>query len=182
MNLKFEPFYEKYIKTIEAFQLAVNTISFEQMTFAPEKGVPHSNEMLSILQRECFEVENNPDTIQKIKEYANTLDKDSLEYKEVSLRLEKITDSENVPSDEYQKYMKLRNDSMMVWHKAKVNNDYESFKPYLKNIVETTLKISLMYPSSSSSFSLSLSSSLSSSSSMTNFLFAFETLIPFDFA
>ncbi|MCF0107261.1 MAG: carboxypeptidase M32 [Holdemanella sp.] len=140
--MKFEPFYEKYIKTIQAFQLAVNTISFEQMTIAPKKGVPYSNEMLAILQTECFQVENNPETIQKMQDYLKTLDSDSLEYKEVFLRLQKISDTQTIPNDEYQKYMKLRNDSMMVWHEAKASNDYESFKPYLKNVVETTLKIS----------------------------------------
>ena len=140
--MKFEPFYKTYIKTIQAYQLATNTISFEQMTFAPEKGIPYSNEMLAILQKECFQHENNPETIQQIKEYLSRLNSRSLEYKEVSLRLQKIADTQDIPSDEYQAYMQLRNDSTMIWHQAKTNNDYELFKPYLKNVVESTLKIS----------------------------------------
>ena len=38
--LKFEPFYQEYERTLDAFSLAFSTIYFEQMTIAPKKGIP----------------------------------------------------------------------------------------------------------------------------------------------
>ena len=49
--LKFEPFYQEYERTLDAFSLAFSTIYFEQMTIAPKKGIPYSNEMLSRLSK-----------------------------------------------------------------------------------------------------------------------------------
>ena len=34
--LKFEPFYQEYERTLDAFSLAFSTIYFEQMTIAPK--------------------------------------------------------------------------------------------------------------------------------------------------
>lgn len=79
--LKFEPFYQEYERTLDAFSLAFSTIYFEQMTIAPKKGIPYSNEMLSRLSKQAFIIENDPETIQKIKEYAKTLPEGSLEKK-----------------------------------------------------------------------------------------------------
>ncbi len=63
--LKFEPFYQEYERTLDAFSLAFSTIYFEQMTIAPKKGIPYSNEMLSRLSKQAFIIENDPETIQK---------------------------------------------------------------------------------------------------------------------
>ena len=52
--LKFEPFYQEYERTLDAFSLAFSTIYFEQMTIAPKKGIPYSNEMLSRLSKQAF--------------------------------------------------------------------------------------------------------------------------------
>lgn len=141
MKLHFEPFYQNYLDTLGAYHLALNTLSFEQMTFAPKKGIPYSNEALSILSQQAFEIENNPNLLKQIEDYAKTIDKNSLEYKELSYRLTRIDDMKNVPSDIYAKYVKTQADSDMVWHEAKETNDYELFKPYLKAVMEQTLDI-----------------------------------------
>lgn len=134
--MKFEAFYQEYLDKLQAYRLATNTISFEQYTLAPKKGIPYSNKMLSILSEECFKIENNPDTIQKIKDYYAALEP-SLEKQEVKTRIEALEDSQSIPSDVYANYVKLSSDAMMVWHEAKDTNNYEIFKPYLKNIVES---------------------------------------------
>lgn len=139
--LKFEPFYEEYVKTLDAFHLAFSTIYFEQMTIAPKKGIPYSNEMLSRLSKQAFQIENNPETVQKIKEYAKTLPEGSLEKKEVDFRLEKLADSENIPSDVYAHYVKVKADSELAWHEAKETNNYEHFKPHLQAIMKETLDL-----------------------------------------
>lgn len=134
--MNFELFYTDYLKKLQAYQLAFNTISFEQYTIAPKDGIDYSNEMLAILSKEAFQIENNPDTIQKMKEYYNRLE-DGLEKKEIQYRLEAIADSQSIPSDVYGASVKLAADSMMKWHEAKEKDNYEIFKPYLKQVVES---------------------------------------------
>lgn len=72
--LTFEPFYQEYERTLDAFQLACSTIYFEQSTIAPKKGIPYSNEMLSRLSKQAFMLENDPDMYQRIKSYYDQMD------------------------------------------------------------------------------------------------------------
>lgn len=139
--LKFEPFYQEYERTLDAFSLAFSTIYFEQMTIAPKKGIPYSNEMLSRLSKQAFIIENDPETIKKIKEYAKTLPEGSLEKKEVDYRLEALAQSENIPSDVYANYVKVKADSELAWHEAKEADNYEHFKPHLQAIMKETLHL-----------------------------------------
>lgn len=85
--LKFEPFYQEYERTLDAFSLAFSTIYFEQMTIAPKKGIPYSNEMLSRLSKQAFIIENDPETIQKIKEYAKNCQKEVWKRKKSTIAL-----------------------------------------------------------------------------------------------
>lgn len=141
MTLHFEKFYQDYLNTIQAYNLAINTIYTDQVTCAPNKGVPHSNEMISILSKEVFKIENDPETIRKIKEYSKTLKEGSLEKKEVDMRLEQLADTENIPADVYADYVKTKADAGYYWQKAKETNDYSLFKPYLKGVMEKTLDL-----------------------------------------
>ena len=142
--LKFEPFYQEYERTLAAFQLAHSTIYFEQSTFAPKKGIPYSNEMLSRLSKQAFILENDPEMYQRIKEYYSRLE-DSDGKIEVKKRLEKLENSKNIPSDVYAHFVKTRADSELAWHEAKETNDYELFKPHLQAIMEEKLELTEKY-------------------------------------
>ncbi len=138
--MKFTPFYQNYLNKLQAYTLAINTISFEQYTIAPKDGISYSNEMLAILSEEAFKIENDPDTIQILKETFKTMP-DSLEKEEMHQRLEKLEDTKSIPSDVYAQYVKISSDAMMVWHQAKEENNYEIFKPYLQQIVEKRIEL-----------------------------------------
>lgn len=132
--MKFASFYQEYLNQLAAFKLALETISYEQYTIAPEKGIPYSNKILGILSKNQFEYENNKEIITKLESYVSSLS--GLEKKEVSLRLKKLLDQQSLPSSTYSEYVDLINDSMMIWHKAKSENNYDLFKPYLKQVIE----------------------------------------------
>jgi carboxypeptidase Taq len=139
--LSFAPFYQEYLDKLAAYTLVSSIVYTDQSTIAPKKGLPYSNKMMSILAKESFKISNDPETIAKIKEYAKTLEEGSLEKKEVDLRLEELAATENVPADVYASFVKARADSEMIWHEAKEKNDYELFKPYLKDVMDKTLEM-----------------------------------------
>ena len=141
MTLHFEPFYQDYLNTLDAYNLAITTMYTDQVTCAPKKGIPHSNQAIAILSQDLFKFENNPEMIQKIKEYTNRLADGSLEKMEVNMRLEQLADSENIPEQEYGAYVKARSDAGYYWQIAKETNDYSLFKPYLKDVMEKTIHL-----------------------------------------
>lgn len=140
MNLNFEPFYQNLIDTLAAYHLAYSTMATDQVTIAPKKGAPRVNQALALLARASFEIENNPETIEKIRDYATRLPEGSLERKEVELRLRNIDDSAAIPADFYQELIQTRADSGTAWHEAKEKSDYKLFQPHLENVIAKTLK------------------------------------------
>lgn len=143
--LKFEPFYYEYERTLDAFQLAHSTIYFEQSTFAPKKGIPYSNEMLSRLSKQAFMIENDPKMYQKINDYYQRME-EGVEKLEVKKRLESLNRTKNIPSDVYANFIKVKADSELAWHEAKERSDYSHFKPYFKALMKATLQLVDYYP------------------------------------
>lgn len=139
MELQFEPFYKDYLKILEAYTLATATMYSDQWTVAPRAGIPHSNEMMAILAQHAFEIENDPETIDKIKAYYERLEDGTLEKKEVKMRLDDLALSENVSSEEYGALSKAKSDAAYYWHEAKEKNNYELFKPYLIDLMEKNI-------------------------------------------
>lgn len=144
--LQFDKKYQDYLNKCNAYGLAMQTMAFEQVTFAPKNGFDFTNQMISILAKEEFEFRTDPDMIEWIKNYKETLDKDSLEYMEVNKHLEALQKISNIPSDVYANFILTRQNSSNQWQKSKETNDYESFKPHLKAIMEATLKNTTYHP------------------------------------
>lgn len=140
MKLQFEPFYQNLIDTLAAYDLANSVVYTDQYTIAPKKGAARANEALAILSRTAFELENNPETVAKIEEYAKRLPEGSLEKQEVDMRLRQLEDTRSIPAVVYQRAVQQRGDAEVAWHEAKVASDYEMFKPHLKNVVANSLE------------------------------------------
>ena len=53
--------------------------------------------------------------------------------------------SKKVPADEYVAYSVLLNDAQSIWEKAKNQNDFQMFAPYLEKIVDYNRKFAGYY-------------------------------------
>lgn len=140
-KLNFADFYQEYLDLLGAYQLALSTMYVDQNTIAPKKGAFNANKAMSILSSQAFAIENNPETIAKIREYASTLEDGSLEKQEITIRLEEIADSENIPADVYRRFVQTRNDSETIWHRAKENNDYSEFRNILEDLMNQQIDL-----------------------------------------
>ncbi|WP_281714450.1 carboxypeptidase M32 [Allobaculum stercoricanis] len=146
MPLHFEPFYQNLIDTLAAYHLAYSTMATDQLTIAPKKGAPRVNQALALLARAAFEIENDPENIAKIRDYAQRLPQSSLEKQEVELRLRQIDDQEAIPADFYQELIQTRADSGVAWHEAKEQANYKLFQPHLEKVIANTLKAQTYSP------------------------------------
>ena len=139
MKLQFEPFYQEYLDVLAAYDLASATMYTDQWTVAPKGGIPNSSAKMATLSKLAFKVENDPETVEKIKAYYQTLPEGSLEQKEVKMRLDELALSQNASIEEFEALTKARNEAEYQWHQAKENSDYAAFKPYLKDLMEKSI-------------------------------------------
>lgn len=134
--MELEKFFQEYKDKKNAYDLALNSLYFDMETVAPENGIPYRNRMISILSGDAFDHIANPESIKKIEELSQ---KDSLsetEKKEITLLLKELEDLRVLPREVYVDFQKIIADGQNVWRKAKEENDYQIFKPYLIQIIE----------------------------------------------
>jgi len=132
--------YEQYLSLrskIAAYQLALATLHWDGATIAPKSGASYRAQKMGVLSGEMFSIMTDENTIALLKESLNeTLDE--VQLKEVKQSLKNILDIVNVPKETYIEFVSLQSEAEHIWEKAKANNDYEMFKPYLKKLIEMT--------------------------------------------
>lgn len=128
-------------KKLAAYHHAMGILMYDGSTTAPSATAANRGETLSMLGEEAYKLNTSPETVSILQELA--ADKDALDAKTrrlVELRLRDMEEISKIPMDEYLAYQRLINESDDVWHKAKANDDYDSFAPYIDKIVEYNKK------------------------------------------
>lgn len=128
-------------KKISAYSHAMGLISYDGVTTAPKNTTANRGQTLSILGKESYILTTCDDTW----ELLNFLDsrKEDLDEKTkriVKVMLKNLKDTRAIPMDEYLEYQQLVNEADDVWRRAKENNDFKSFEPYLQRIFDTCRK------------------------------------------
>ncbi len=120
-----------------AFGHAVRLLHFDSETIMPKGAFENFGQTMGILSEEMYKLSVSPQLTQIInvlKENKEQLDKQTQkELSEVIKDREKI---EKIPMDEFVAYNILRNKAHLDWLNAKSENNYEIFKPTLKEIIE----------------------------------------------
>lgn len=129
-------FYKSYEEKISAYNIAVSTMYFDATTVAPRNGGPFRNKMMAILSGELFTYQNDPENIRKLEALSQVDDLDPVYKESLAQRLDEIHKLSCIPSDEYVAYCQLVNDSEDAWHKAKEEDNYPLFKPYLDKVIQ----------------------------------------------
>ncbi len=146
MNEYVKKYHEIQERTA-AYEIALNTLYWDQLTIAPKKGQPYRNKMMGILSGELFEITTSPDTIQIVEKVANDDTVDEITKIEAKQLLKELNNIRFIPKAEYVEYIQLLGDSEMTWEEAKKTNDWELFKPFLKKIIDTKMRIVSYRPS-----------------------------------
>lgn len=128
-------FYNQYTEKLNAYALALNTISFDQATIAPKKGNDYRIQMMGILNGERFDYMCDPDNLAKL-EAMSQLDLGDMMNEELRQTLKILHQTSRLPRDFYIKYGMTMNLGEEVWKEAKQKNDYSIFKNVLLEIIE----------------------------------------------
>lgn len=128
--------YQDLVTRLNAYGLALTTMSFDSQTIAPKDGAPYRNELISFLSGEYFALITSEEAITTLEEAAKSDDQVIAESaKSMLIDLKKDI---NIPKDEYVAFQQLQQDAQISWEKAREEKDYSIFEEDLKKLIQFT--------------------------------------------
>ena len=129
---------EELQKKEKAYHHAMGLLNYDGSTGAPAGTAANRGETLAILSEAAYAIATGPDmagTIAFLEAEKEKLDR--VTRRIVEIKKKDMNELQKIPVQEYVAYAKLINEADAVWHRAKEENDYPSFAPYIDRIVET---------------------------------------------
>ena len=132
----------KLEKTLYAYRYANAVIDYDNETVAPydsSRGRAEAVEVLSRVEFDLLVNDRTADLLNRAEKEAKESGDEQLLAEVRELRIE-YEETAKIPRDEYRAFSRLCQESMPAWVRAKQNNDFDSFAPYLEKIVESVKK------------------------------------------
>ena len=126
---------------LSAYDHALSLLNYDGDTGAPRGTAANRAQTQGVLTEILYTLSTGKDTVDLL-EYLDAR-KEELSEREkrmVYLLLKDIRFMQKIPMDEYIAYEKLVVESQSVWHEAKLNSDFASFRPYLEKMFETAAR------------------------------------------
>lgn len=124
-------------RKMAAYDHAIGLIYYDGATAAPSGTAQNRGESMAILSEASYELSTGKATeelLDALWQQKEALDAEHLRM--VSLLRKSLVELRRIPVEEYVAYQRLINESEDVWHRAKTENDYAAFAPYIDRIVE----------------------------------------------
>lgn len=134
--------YEEWTFKKSAYMMALSIINFDKMTVAPAGGNEYRDERTAFLSGELFSISTDDEMIEILSKLKDA-DIDSDIKKSIQMEYKDIVEAARVPKDFYIDYQNLVSTSHNYWLKAKQEDDYSIFEPYLKQVIEKTKQMYL---------------------------------------
>ncbi|MBQ3864942.1 MAG: carboxypeptidase M32 [Clostridia bacterium] len=138
--------YKAYLKRQHAFEHAAGILQYDMETVMPRGAAEDFAETMGILAEESYKMETDPELIALVKELSDHQEElDPITRREVEVHQKSIDRISCIPMEEFVDYNRTQSQAVTVWQKAKVENDFAAFLPYLKKIIEYNRKFALYY-------------------------------------
>ena len=125
-----------------AYGHAMGMIHYDGVTTAPRGTGANRGETLAILSAEAYKLSTSPqaeETLEYLNGHLSELSGE--DARTVYLLRKDFVETRAVPMDEFVAYRRLINEAGDVWHKAKANDDYAAFAPYIDKIVAAQISM-----------------------------------------
>lgn len=136
---KLKPYLDKSM----ALQTARNLFDWDTQTLAPFEAAEYTSKVVGILSDEYMKSLINDDVRKLIKKLQEDKEQEELTIQEKAIirELSKTYEElESIPPDEYREFNELTAVANRKWSKAKKDNKYEDFAPYLKQVIDLKKK------------------------------------------
>ena len=128
----------KLQKRIAAYSHGMGAINYDGETSAPKGTAKNRAQSLGILSEELYKITTGKDTVELLKYLDENKEQLTEKEQRMVFLMEKDLDRMlKIPMEEFVGYRKLTTEAQAVWEKAKHQNDFESYLPYLEKIFET---------------------------------------------
>lgn len=129
-----------------AYRTANSSLYLDGVTVAPKDTSAGRGVALGVLAGEMHKLFANPGVGQLLDFLDSRRDElDPVTAREVTVLRRDYSKTARIPADEYMEYAMLTNEASDVWHRAKENNDFESFRPVLEKLVAFNRKFAGYY-------------------------------------
>lgn len=128
-------------KEISNLEYTVGLLIWELKISAPKKAQPDLIELITHYEEKLFELQTSKTYGTLLSNVINDPDFKNIsepERRYIQNLFKRYEENKKVPVDFYTKYSELKKKANVAWKDAKEQNNYELFKPYLKDIIEMT--------------------------------------------
>ena len=136
----------KHQQTIAAYNHAIGVVYLDASTAAPKGTWEGRGRTMATLSEITYNLETAPEVgemLSYLEAHADELD--AQQKRQVEVLRKSYDETNKIPAEEFIAYSVLMNDAQAVWEKAKNENDFAAFAPYLEKIVAFSRKFAGYY-------------------------------------
>lgn len=133
-------------EVMAAYNHALGVLHLDATTAAPSDTWEGRGKTMEIMSRITYDLETKPENGELLTYLESHLGElDDQTRREVEVMRKGYDQIHRIPGEEYVAYSVLVNDAEAVWEKAKNENDFAAFAPYLEKIVDYNRKFAGYY-------------------------------------
>ena len=137
---------KKHQATMAAYNHALGVLFHDGATVAPGESWVGRGQTMGVMSQILYDLETKPENGELLTFLeAHGEELSPLERRQVEVMRKSFDQMHKIPADEYVAYSVLLNEAENVWEKAKNENDFASFAPYLEKIVNYNRKFAGYY-------------------------------------
>lgn len=130
---------KQYIRECEYLVRAQGLLNWDMQTGIPVKAIPDRVDVMGYLYKLIIDMMTSPKIGEWISYFSDKMNELSFIDRRMIENLKKdYDDMIKIPPERNTEFQKLCSTAEAFWKKAKANNDYEGFKPYLAKLFEFT--------------------------------------------
>ena len=136
----------KHQQTLAAYNHALGVVYLDAATAAPKGTWEGRGKTMATLSEITYNLETSPvvgEMLDFLEAHPDELD--DVQKRQVEVLRKSYDETRKIPADECVAYSVLLNDAQAVWEKAKNENDFDAFAPYLEKIVSYNRKFAGYY-------------------------------------
>lgn len=137
---------EKLQRTLAAYSHAMGVLNLDATTAAPAGSQEGRGKTMEILSQVIYDLTVGPQNgalFDYLSQHIQELT--PVQARQLEVLRKDYDRTRRIPAEEYVGYNVLLNDADAVWHRAKLENDFASFAPYLEKIVHYNRKFAGYY-------------------------------------
>ena len=140
---------KKHQATVAAYHHALGVLYLDATTAAPSDTWEGRGKTMEIMSEITYKLSTDPEIGELLTDLeAHAEELDAQTKREVEVLRKDFDQTRKIPAEEYIAYNVLLNDAQAIWAKAKNEDDFASFAPYLEKIVDYNRKFAGYYDSS----------------------------------